>query len=464
MRNTAVAAVACAALGAVFASPASAAQVKIGVTNAGTSELQVQAKFVAPGSLPGTAASDAGDLNQITIEQQGATFVVSDAASPLTSSGTKCQVNAAPPAGVAGQVICTPGAKDPAVQGIFVDLGNQPLTETEYARNNTSLPSVMNGGEGSDDLYGGSGPDRLQGLGGRDRHFGGAGDDIITTDGNAPDEVQCGEGNDSVKFDSFDNVSADCEVRNGVAPVAGSGQAPPVATPGAGTPASTPVAPATPDPVRPGSPTTPRVPTGACSVKYIGDNTDNRIDGNTTSDKLFGLAGNDLLAGYGGIDCLFGDAGDDRLYGGEGNDVLSGGAGNDFVVGGLGDDRITGEAGNDRMAGDAGNDTIDGGVGNDRAVGGAGRDSLVLGAGRDYADGGTGNDRLSGGAGNDRLIGGTGADTLVAGSGANVLSGGAGNDYISARNGQRDVINCGLGRDTVRADRKDVLRGCERRR
>jgi hypothetical protein len=40
--------------------------------------------------------------------------------------------------------------------------------------------------------------------------------------------------------------------------------------------------------------------------------------------------------------------------------------------------------------------------------------------------------------------------------------GGAGNDVISARDGSRDVIDCGAGLDRVTADRRDRLRGCER--
>lgn len=46
-------------------------------------------------------------------------------------------------------------------------------------------------------------------------------------------------------------------------------------------------------------------------------------------------------------------------------------------------------------------------------------------------------------------------------AGTCVIRGTAGNDVIRARNGQRDTILCGPGRDTVYADRSDVLRGCE---
>lgn len=75
--------------------------------------------------------------------------------------------------------------------------------------------------------------------------------------------------------------------------------------------------------------------------------------------------------------------------------------------------------------------------------------------GTNYADvlsGGRGADRLTGKRGNDRLDGGPGRDQINAG---------AGNDHIDARDGERDVVRCGSGRDTVIADRADSLSGCE---
>jgi hypothetical protein len=74
-----------------------------------------------------------------------------------------------------------------------------------------------------------------------------------------------------------------------------------------------------------------------------------------------------------------------------------------------------------------------------------------------------GNDRLYGGAGNDRLYGGAGNDRLDGGTGRDLLEGGSGNDTFVARDRARDTIRCGLGRDTVTADRIDrVARDCER--
>jgi hypothetical protein len=43
-----------------------------------------------------------------------------------------------------------------------------------------------------------------------------------------------------------------------------------------------------------------------------------------------------------------------------------------------------------------------------------------------------------------------------------MLSGGKGNDTILAVDGTRDVVDCGPGKDTVDADKKDaVAKNCE---
>jgi WD40-like Beta Propeller Repeat len=45
--------------------------------------------------------------------------------------------------------------------------------------------------------------------------------------------------------------------------------------------------------------------------------------------------------------------------------------------------------------------------------------------------------------------------------GGDVIAAGAGNDLVHARNGHRDTIDCGAGRDTATVDRVDVARNCE---
>jgi Ca2+-binding RTX toxin-like protein len=149
--------------------------------------------------------------------------------------------------------------------------------------------------------------------------------------------------------------------------------------------------------------------TPPCVNSQRGDRDDNVLSGTAFGDRIVGLEGRDLIRAGDGDDCLFGGAG---------NDVLDGGAGNDQLSGGDGRDRLFGNAGNDRVAG------------------------------------GLKADDVSGGAGNDQLLPGSGRDRVRAGTG---------NDVVSARDGSRDVIDCGPGFDRVTADRRDVLHECERK-
>ena len=140
-----------------------------------------------------------------------------------------------------------------------------------------------------------------------------------------------------------------------------------------------------------------------------------------------GTDGPDLLSASYYPTRLFGLGGDDRLFGGvcsrcrtdggAGNDTLEGGG---LMLGGDGDDHFSSELAN----------------------------GLPV--------------RQDGGPGNDVLMGGNGADRLVGGPGVDSISGGAGNDYIDARDGEADTVDCGLGRDTVVADKVDTLSGCEK--
>ena len=68
-----------------------------------------------------------------------------------------------------------------------------------------------------------------------------------------------------------------------------------------------------------------------------------------------------------------------------------------------------------------------------------------------------GNDTLNGKAGADKLYGGAGNDTITGGPGRDLLDGGPGADRINARDGQKDTVRCGTGRDTVGADRLDAI-------
>ena len=150
-----------------------------------------------------------------------------------------------------------------------------------------------------------------------------------------------------------------------------------------------------------------------------------------------------------------------RVAGDSDVDVTIGGAESFLVaVGGAGNDTIDGIQG----------DLIRGGI---FSQGDRGRDFLRIpagaggvlegGPGADVLTGADGVDNLDGEGGNDVIDGGGETDDIDGGPGRDRIFGGGGADDIEAVDHRRDIISCGPGRDTVRADRRDRLRGCERR-
>ena len=68
-----------------------------------------------------------------------------------------------------------------------------------------------------------------------------------------------------------------------------------------------------------------------------------------------------------------------------------------------------------------------------------------------------GNDTISGLAGNDILDGGAGADRIEGGKGVDSLLGAAGDDFFLARDGKRDDVDGGPGKDRGRVDPADWI-------
>lgn len=178
-------------------------------------------------------------------------------------------------------------------------------------------------------------------------------------------------------------------------------------------------------------------------------NGDNAVEPNETFLVNLSISGGATIADAQGRATIVDD---DTLASCEGFAVtMLGTAGNDRL---LGNDIIDGLGGNDVICGGAGNDSLVGGTGQDRLNGGSGGDNLL---------GSAGDDRLNAGIGDDRLSGGPGADDLTGGGGHDRLDGGSGNDNLQDRDGRRDHMNGGAGRDRCLADRVDVVsRNCER--
>lgn len=102
-----------------------------------------------------------------------------------------------------------------------------------------------------------------------------------------------------------------------------------------------------------------------------------------------------------------------------------------------------------RVKGQAGNDTMRGGPGAQLFIGGKGADTLV---------GAAGNDDLRGGGGRDTLVGGGGNDSIRGGGGIDTARGKAGADTFRMRDGRRDTVNGGKGRDACVCDANDRVR------
>jgi Ca2+-binding RTX toxin-like protein len=377
------------------------------------------------------------------------------------------------------------------------------------------------GGPGDDDVQGGdgadhvdvpallvSGPDSSELLG-RDTVGGGAGDDVVGVEGPGPldaDVLSGGDGVDTVSYAlrrdslrlSIDGLANDGELGEGdnveadVEHLIGGSDSDTL--------------------------------TGSAGGELIdGGPGDDLVDGLAGDDQLAGGedSGSDSLIGRAGADTMVGGPGDDSLEGGEDRDDIRGEGGSDALVGAGGDDVLAGGPGLDRIEGGGGDDTLRGGDvvlvgadGTDQLDGGPGDDTLSAGPGDDLLDGGLGADVIGGDAGRDtvtyetrtgrvtvtfdsmpndgergehdnvasdieRVIGSVAADTLTGDARDNALAGGSGEDFVAglsgtdalrggtasdvvdARDGTRDTVDCGPGRDLAILDRRDSARNCE---
>src|SRR5215213_7532620 len=168
-----------------------------------------------------------------------------------------------------------------------------------------------------------------------------------------------------------------------------------------------------------------------------------------TSNDLPGCPQGGLLLGTDKPDLLAGEKGDDEVRSLGGKDDVMGGPGNDIIYGGADNDSLIGdgrdENGSDVIYGGPGDDwTLNGTDGNDVIYGGPGDDDSLRGM--------DGEDVLYGGPGDDKLDGGP----------SEAVYGGPGGLLAGGRDGQRDKIYCGEGRDSYFADKEDYVEGsCE---
>jgi PKD repeat protein len=191
------------------------------------------------------------------------------------------------------------------------------------------------------------------------------------------------------------------------------------------------------------------------------------ITGTAGNDVLNGTPGPDVICALEGKDLVKAGNGDDVVYGGPGDDTLYGEGGNDVLVGGAGKDKLVGGAGADTLFAEEASGSFDLARQSARTglfAGATGGDLLDGGDGADFLVGSRWKDRLVGGAGADRLHARGGPDLLVGGEGRDGLFGEGGSDTALARDGSRDRVVGGSGKDRAQVDRRfDRLRSVEAR-
>ncbi len=99
--------------------------------------------------------------------------------------------------------------------------------------------------------------------------------------------------------------------------------------------------------------------------------------------------------------------------------------------------------------------------GDDLMYGTNGADQMYGRGGSDLMYGLAGDDLMYGGYGNDFVYGRDGDDNLYGRYGYDEISGGNGDDYINVKDGRRDRVWCGPGRDSFTVDSVDEVSGCE---
>ena len=146
---------------------------------------------------------------------------------------------------------------------------------------------------------------------------------------------------------------------------------------------------------------------------------------------------------------VIGDASSNTLTGTDQPDVILGRAGDDTINALAGADLVRAGRGADTVNGERGRDLIAGGKDDDTLSGGPRRDVIFANRGRDHSDGGDGPDVLWALSRFDV--------TAIGDPEGDELGGGNGRDRFRVRDGEVDIVHCGDGIDSVRADQFDAV-------
>ncbi|KQN73886.1 choice-of-anchor L domain-containing protein [Sphingomonas sp. Leaf62] len=260
--------------------------------------------------------------------------------------------------------------------------------------------SLVDGGDGDDNLVGGGGSDTLSGGSGEDVLSGGDGNDSLTG-GNGLDQLSGGQGADTIdggtESDTVDYSAANTAQKIGV------------------------------------------------RIAISQDGSATSSGGEADGDKLVSI---ENVIGTAFADRIDAKAMTEKVYleGGEGNDTLFGGSGNDILMGGVGADKLNGGGGVNATSYITSWAGVD--VNLNRVLqyyGEADGDSLIK---IQAIQGSTFNDTLVGNADANQFDAGDGDDTIDGGRNTDLVLAGGGDDLVFAR-GDGDTLDGGAGVDTL---------------
>lgn len=306
-------------------------------------------------------------------------------------------------------------------------------TKQIYVLPTMSQPSIINSGDGNDQIYAGRNVDTVT--------VGNGNNLIYTYEGN--DSVTTGSGNNTVYLGSGDNTLTSLGGDDIVTAEDGNN------TINAGN--------------------------GINSVTL--GNGVNTVTTGTGDDTIVTGTGSAIIQAGDGVNIITTSAAVINITTGSGADTITASSGSGIVVAGDGTNSITLGSGTNDVTTGSGNDTIVTGAGNTTVHAGDGTNSVTTTATVIDITTGIGNDTISAlngsgtisagdgtnsiaiGGGNNTIIAGTGADTVTAGNGNNTFNLGSGNNTITAGNGNNTFIS-GDGNDNYTAGNgTNIFRG-----
>ena len=190
--------------------------------------LAAPSALASSAGLSGTTlvvAAGSEEENFLEINRSGDSFVIFEDSLAGVQAGSGCRQAGDALEQDPNQVICPATG----IQRATIDTGDRD----DFVLLLATVPALIDGGPGNDDLAGGGAGDTLRGGTGRDTVRGGLGDDVvdggpdvdegiegedgddtvISRDGVFEEAITCGVGEDSLIADRTDEASQDCERR-----------------------------------------------------------------------------------------------------------------------------------------------------------------------------------------------------------------------------------------------------------